>query len=91
MRHADRRRGAGLSRVWRHDRAHRFFSHARWSAEAFGLVLARQEIGCDLGCDYVAVNEHIDGWATPTIEGGRETIPPYLICSTCKASWEQGD
>ena len=32
--------GAGLSRVWRHDRAHRFFSHARWSAEAFGLVLA---------------------------------------------------
>jgi len=22
---------AGLSQVWRHDRAHRFFSHARWS------------------------------------------------------------
>jgi DDE superfamily endonuclease len=33
--------GAGLSQVWRHDRAHRFFSHARWSAEALGLVLAR--------------------------------------------------
>ena len=32
--------GARLSRVWRHDRAHRFFSHARWSAEGFGLVLA---------------------------------------------------
>jgi hypothetical protein len=32
--------GAGLSRVWRHDRAHRFFSHARWSAEALGLALA---------------------------------------------------
>ena len=33
--------GAGLSQVWRHDRAHRFFSHARWSAEALGRVLAR--------------------------------------------------
>ncbi len=33
--------GAGLSRVWRHDRAHRFFSHARWSAEDLGLVLAK--------------------------------------------------
>lgn len=33
--------GTGLSQVWRHDRAHRFFSHARWSAEALGLVLAK--------------------------------------------------
>ena len=33
--------GAGLSQVWRHDRAHRFFSHARWSAEALGLAVAR--------------------------------------------------
>jgi hypothetical protein len=33
--------GAGLSQVWRHDRAHRFFSHARWSAEALGLTLAK--------------------------------------------------
>jgi hypothetical protein len=33
--------GAGLSQVWRHDRAHRFFSHARWSAEALGLALAK--------------------------------------------------
>src|SRR5690348_17107240 len=33
--------GAGLSRVWRHDRAHRFFSHARWSAEDLGLALAK--------------------------------------------------
>ena len=32
--------GAGLSQVWRHHRAHRFFSHARWSAEALGLALA---------------------------------------------------
>ncbi len=33
--------GAGLSRVWRHDRAHRFFSHARWSVQDLGLALAR--------------------------------------------------
>jgi len=33
--------GAGLSRVWAHDRAHRFFSHARWSPQRVGLVLAR--------------------------------------------------
>jgi DDE superfamily endonuclease len=33
--------GAGLSRAWRHDRAHRFFSAARWSAEDLGLVLAK--------------------------------------------------
>jgi DDE superfamily endonuclease len=33
--------GAGLSPVWRHDRAHRFFSHARWSAGALGLALAK--------------------------------------------------
>lgn len=33
--------GTGLSQVWRHDRAHGFFSHARWSAEALGLALAK--------------------------------------------------
>jgi len=33
--------GAGLSRVWRHDRAHRFFSQARWSSQDLGLVLAK--------------------------------------------------
>ena len=33
--------GAGLSQVWRHDRAHRFFSHARWSSQDLGLALAK--------------------------------------------------
>jgi DDE superfamily endonuclease len=33
--------GAGLSRVWRHQRAHRFFSAARWNSEQLGLVLAK--------------------------------------------------
>jgi DDE superfamily endonuclease len=38
VRDADR---GGLSRIWRHDRAHRFFSAAGWSSEQLGLALAR--------------------------------------------------
>src|SRR5712692_10214748 len=34
--------GVGLSRAWRHDRAHRFFSpRAQWSSQDLGLVLAK--------------------------------------------------
>ena len=33
--------GARLSRVWSHHRAHRFFSHARWSVDELSAVLAR--------------------------------------------------
>jgi hypothetical protein len=33
--------GAGLSRMWRHEHAHRFFSRAAWSPDEVGLVLAR--------------------------------------------------
>lgn len=33
--------GARLSKVWSHHRAHRFFSHARWSVESVSAVLAR--------------------------------------------------
>ena len=32
--------GAGLAPVWHHGRAHRFFSHARWSPRQVGLLLA---------------------------------------------------
>jgi hypothetical protein len=32
--------GAGLSRAWPRDRAHRFFSRARWSADYLGLAVA---------------------------------------------------
>jgi len=32
--------GAGLSRLWPHDRAHRFFSRARWNADDLGLAAA---------------------------------------------------
>ena len=33
--------GAGLARCWPHDRAHRFFARARWSADDLGLAVAR--------------------------------------------------
>ena len=33
--------GAGLARSWPHDRAHRFFARARWSADDLGLAVAR--------------------------------------------------
>ena len=33
--------GAQLSKTWSHHRAHRFFSHARWSIEAVSAVAAR--------------------------------------------------
>src|SRR5277367_7145354 len=33
--------GAGMSRIWPHDRAHRFFSRARWNPDDLGLCAAR--------------------------------------------------
>ena len=33
--------GAGLSRMWPHDRAHPFFSRARWNPDDLGLAVAR--------------------------------------------------
>jgi len=33
--------GAGLSRSWSHDRAHRFFALARWNPDELGLAVAR--------------------------------------------------
>ena len=33
--------GAGLSRIWPHDRAHRFFARARWDPGELGLAVAR--------------------------------------------------
>ncbi len=32
--------GSGLSALWSHHRAHRFFSRARWSAQTLGVLLA---------------------------------------------------
>ena len=33
--------GAGLARLWPHDRAHWFFARARWDADDLGLAAAR--------------------------------------------------
>ncbi len=33
--------GADLSRIWPHDRAHRFFSRARWNPDDLGIAAAR--------------------------------------------------
>src|SRR5438128_2874496 len=33
--------GAGLARLWPHDRAHWFFARARWSADDLGLAAAK--------------------------------------------------
>ena len=33
--------GAGLSQLWSHDRAHSFFSRARWDPDDLGLAVAR--------------------------------------------------
>src|SRR5215831_13888946 len=33
--------GAGLSRAWPHDRAHFFFSRARWNPDDLGIAVAR--------------------------------------------------
>jgi hypothetical protein len=36
--------GARLSQTWSHHRAHRFFSHARWSLESVSAVLAKMVV-----------------------------------------------
>jgi hypothetical protein len=51
--------GAGLSQNWSHHRAHRFFSHARWSIEQVSAVLARLVVRLLVPGD-AAVNVAID-------------------------------
>jgi hypothetical protein len=41
--------GAGCSRVWAHDRAHRFFAHTRWSPDRVGLALAQLVVTLVIG------------------------------------------
>jgi hypothetical protein len=37
--------GAGLSRIWPHDRAHYFFSRARWNPDDLGIAVAKLVTG----------------------------------------------
>jgi hypothetical protein len=41
--------GAGLSRLWPHDRAHYFFSRARWNPDELGIAAAKLVIGLLVG------------------------------------------
>jgi DDE superfamily endonuclease len=41
--------GAGLSRAWPHDRAHYFFSRARWNPDDLGIAVAKLVIGLLVG------------------------------------------
>ena len=36
--------GAGLSRLWPHDRAHHFFTRARWNSDDLGILTARLSV-----------------------------------------------
>ncbi|MDA8356237.1 MAG: transposase [Actinomycetota bacterium] len=51
--------GARLSQTWSHHRAHRFFSHSRWSPEAVSAVLARMVVRLLVASD-AAVTVAID-------------------------------
>src|SRR5438105_15805018 len=51
--------GAGVSRAWPHDRAHSFFSRARWNADDLGIAVAKLVIGLLAG-DREAVEVLID-------------------------------
>jgi hypothetical protein len=47
--------GARLSETWSHHRAHRFFSHARWSIEQVSGVLARLVVRLLVAADEAVV------------------------------------
>jgi hypothetical protein len=51
------------------------------------------EIDCDVCEEFVAVAVGTDGWETPEQPGPperpwRERIGPFVLCTTCKESWE---
>ena len=62
--------GARLSQVWSHHRAHRFFSHARWSPEAVSAILARLVVRLLVGADeaiLVAVDDTLFARRGPNV------------------------
>jgi DDE superfamily endonuclease len=63
--------GAGLSRVWHHSRAHRFFASALWSADQVGLVVLRLAVGLLLPAGAVVVLAVDD---TLFLRSGRKVI-----------------
>ena len=65
--------GAGLSRIWPHDRAHRFFARARWNADDLGLAVARLVVAL-----LVPAGEPVVVAIDDTLSGGaaRRSGPP---------------
>lgn len=62
--------GARLSRVWSHQRAHRFFSHARWSLPEVSATLARLVVRLLVADDEaitVAVDDTLFGRRGPKV------------------------
>jgi hypothetical protein len=76
--------GAGLSRTWPHDRAHSFFSRARWNPDDLGIAVAKLVIGLLAG-DGEPVEVLVDdtlfrrrgkkGWAASWFHDGSATGP----------------
>jgi DDE superfamily endonuclease len=67
--------GAGLSRSWSHDRAHSFFSRARWNPDDLGLAVARLAVALLVPAGEpvtVAIDDTCSGG------GGRRSGPPGL-------------
>lgn len=80
--------GAGLGGVWRHDRAHRFFSQAAWESHARGLALARLVVRL-----VVPVGEPVTVAIDDTLfrrRGPKQPSPPRTTPSTsCDARESQ--
>ena len=59
--------GAGLQRAWSHHRAHRFFSHARWSLDEVGVRLA-QLIAAARGLKFRTFDDlGVGAWLRPVL------------------------
>ena len=62
--------GAGLSQTWSHHRAHRFFSHARWSIDQVSAVAARLVVRLLVAADeavLVAIDDTLFHRRGPTV------------------------
>lgn len=77
--------GARLSGVWHHARAHRFFSHARWSVDQLGLKVA-ELIVCRLLDPEAALVVPIDD----TLAKRRAQGPRLLLASRRDRQQPQG-
>jgi hypothetical protein len=71
--------GAGLSRIWPHDRAHWFFSHARWDPDDLALAVAPLVVSL-----LVPAGETVLVAIDDTLF---RTIPFQLACQALAMTW----